>query len=208
MGSGKSAMSFALARGALCVACLLSTFQARAWTHPGIVVSQAQLNATRAAYQAGSPVIVSQVNKAMNSAYGSLTYAVEGPWPGGINQCGANSTPNDGCQEADNDSNAAYVQALLWYITGNQAYANNAINIMNTYARNFKGYAGTNGLACPSGTDCSNGPLQSGWDAEKWPRAAEIIRYGKTSGGAGSGWSSANITAFSNMLKNIYQPVI
>ena len=209
MGSGKSAMSIALVRGALCVACLLSvTFQARAWTHPGIVVSQAQLNATRAAYQAGNPVIVSQVNKAMNSAYGSLTYAVEGPWPGGINQCGANSTPNDGCQDADNDSNAAYVQALLWYMTGNQAYANNAINIMNTYARNFKGYAGTNGLTCPSGTDCSNGPLQSGWDAEKWPRAAEIIRYGQTSSGAGSGWAAADITAFSTMLKNIYQPVI
>jgi hypothetical protein len=50
--------------------------------------------------------------------------------------------------------------------------------------------------------------LQSGWDAEKWPRAAEIIRYGTTSSGAGSGWSSAESTAFSNMLKNIYQPVI
>ena len=209
MDSRKSVLSMALVRGALCVTCLLFvTLQARAWTHPGIVVSQAQLNATRAAYQAGNPIIVSQVNKAMSSAYGSLTYAVEGPWPGGINQCGANSTPNDGCQDADNDSNAAYVQALLWYITGDQAYANNAINIMNTYARNFKGYAGTNGLTCPSGTDCSNGPLQSGWDAEKWPRAAEIIRYGQTSSGAGSGWAAADITAFTAMLQNIYQPVI
>jgi Alginate lyase len=209
MVSGKSAMSIALVRGALCVACLLCvTFQARAWTHPGIVVSQAQLDATRAAYQAKNSVIVAQVNKAMSSAYGSLTYTVQGPWPGGINQCGASSNPNDGCQAADNDSNAAYVQALLWYITGNQTYANNAINIMNAYATNFKGYAGTNGLACPSGTDCSNGPLQSGWDAEKWPRAAEIIRYGTTSGGAGSGWAAADITAFSAMLQNIYQPVI
>jgi hypothetical protein len=31
-----------------------------------------------------------------------------------------------GCHD---DSNAAYVQALLWYVTGNQAYANNAIDI-------------------------------------------------------------------------------
>ncbi len=77
---------------------------------------------------------------------------------------------------------------------------------MNTYANNFKGYAGTSGLSCPSGTDCSNGPLQSGgWDSEKWPRAAEIIRYGQ---GGSAGWSSSSITAFSNMLKNIYQPVI
>jgi hypothetical protein len=185
-----------------------SAVQAQTWKHPGIVVSQAQLDATRAAYQAANAVVVDQVQKAMASNYGSLSYTVQGPWPGGINQCGSNSTPNNGCLMADNDSNAAYVQALLWYVTGNQTYANNAINIMNTYARNFRGYAGTNGLSCPSGTDCSNGPLQSGWDAEKWPRAAEIIRYGKTSSGAGSGWATADITAFKNMLNNIYLPVI
>src|SRR5882724_8546261 len=195
--------------GALCVALsLAATGPAQAWTHPGIVVSQGQLDATRSAYQAGNSVIVDQVNKAKNGNYGSLSYSVKGPWPGGINQCGSNSNPNKGCQQADDDSNAAYVQALLWYMTSNQAYANNAIDIMDTYAANFRGYAGTNGLACPGGTDCSNGPLQSGWDAEKWPRAAEIIRYGRTSSGAGSGWSAASITAFSNMLKNIYQPVI
>src|SRR5258708_14828015 len=174
--------------------------------HPGIVVNKAQLDATRAAYQSGNAVIVDQVNKAMNSNYGSTGYTVQGPWPGGINQCGANSNPNNGCQEADNDSNAAYVQALLWYITGNQTYANNAINIMNKYSSSFRGYAGTNGLSCPSGTDCSNGPLQSGWDAETWPRAAEIIRYGTTSSAAGSRWSSSSSTPFSNMLKNISPP--
>ena len=209
MMRGKFTATIVLLAGALCAPLVPSgEAQAQTWTHPGIVVSQDQLNAARAAYQAGNSIIVSQVSKAMSSSYGSLTYTVQGPWPGGINQCGANSTPNDGCQLADNDSNAAYVQALLWYMTGNQAYANNAMAIMNTYAKSFKGYAGTNGLACPSGTDCSNGPLQSGWDSEKWPRAAEIIRYGTTSSGAGSGWSASNIAAFSAMLQNIYQPVI
>ncbi len=206
MRSRKYSVSNVLMLGALCAAfCPSTAVQAQTWVHPGIVVSQAQLDATTAAYNAGNSVIVSQVNKAMNSDYGSTSYTVQGPWPGGINQCGAYSTPNNGCSEADSDSNAAYVQALLWYITGNQTYANNAINIMNTYASNFKGYAGTNGLSCPSGTDCSNGPLQSAWDSEKWPRAAEIIRYGH---GGSAGWSSSSITAFKNMLVNVYQPVI
>ena len=204
--SGNSAFRLAVL---LATVSLSAHTMAQTWKHPGIVVSQAQLDATRAAYQAGNPVIVDQINKAKNSAYGSTGYTVQGPWPGGINQCGPSSNPNNGCQAADNDSNAAYVQALLWYMTGNQAYANNAIAIMNAYAQNFRGYAGTNGLSCPTGGNtCSNGPLQSAWDAEKWPRAAEIIRYGKTSSGAGSGWSAASSTAFSNMLKNIYQPVI
>jgi hypothetical protein len=201
MLSGKPALRLALLL-------LTAPAAAQTWTHPGIVISPAQLAATRAAYQAGNSVIVSQVNKAKDSDYGSLSYAVQGPASGGINQCGSNSNPNKGCSTADNDSAAAYVQALLWYMTGNQTYANNAIEIMNTYAQSFRGYAGTNGLSCPSGTDCSNGPLQSGWDAEKWPRAAELIRYGKTSSGAGSGWSTADSTAFANMLKNVYQPVI
>jgi hypothetical protein len=209
MHSGKPKVYLPSLRGVLYAAvCLSAATQALAWKHPGIVVSQDQLDATRAAYQAGNPVIVDQVNKAKNSNYGSTGYSVKGPWPGGVNQCGSNSNPNHGCQNADDDSNAAYVQALLWYMTGNQTYANNAIEIMNTYASSFKGYAGTNGLSCPSGTDCSNGPLQSGWDSEKWPRAAEIIRYGKTSSGATSGWSASDITAFSSMLKKIYQPVI
>src|SRR5690242_18576442 len=202
----KSAPHLALLFGASCAAFLLTlTANAQTWVHPGIVVSQAQLDATKAAYQAGNPVIVDQVNKAEASNYGSVSYTPQGPWPGGINQCGSYSTPNNGCLMADNDSNAAYVQALLWYITGNQTYANNAIHIMNTYAYNFIGYAGTNGLSCPSGTDCSNGPLQSAWDSEKWPRAAEIIRYGH---GGSAGWSASDIAAFTNMLNNIYLPVI
>src|SRR5260370_2751629 len=138
MNFRKSAVGIAALLGAFCAAFYSPvTAQAQTWIHPGIVVSQAQLDATRAAYQSGNAVITDQVNKAKNSNYGSLTYTVQGPWPGGVNQCGANSTPNNGCQEADNDSNAAYVQALLWYMTGNQTYATNAINIMNNYSSKF-----------------------------------------------------------------------
>jgi hypothetical protein len=180
---------------------------AQTWVHPGIVVSPQQLQATRTAYQNNNSIVVSQVNKAMASNYGSTTYTRKGPYSGTA-QCGANSNPDHGCSDADNDSNAAYVQALLWYITGTQTYANNAAAIMNAYATGFHGYAGTDGITCPSGTDCSNGPLQSGWDSEKWPRAAEILYYGTTSTGAGSGWSTTNFNAFKSMMVNVYQPVI
>lgn len=186
---------------------LSTVASAQTWVHPGIVVSPQQLAASRSAYLNNtSSVVVNAVNKAKASSYGSQTYAIQGYYSGGYNQCGQDSNPNNGCSAADSDSNAAYVQALLWYFTGTQAYANNAMNIMNTWA-SFKGYRGTNGIPCNSG-DCSNGPLQAGWDSEKWPRAAEILYYGKTASGAGSGWSSSSFTAFKNMLVNVYQPVI
>src|SRR5258708_3883910 len=76
----KSVARIVLIAGALCAELVLcGAAQAQSWTHPGIVVSRDQLNATRAAYQTRDPVIVDQVNKAMNSNYGSLTYTVQCP---------------------------------------------------------------------------------------------------------------------------------
>ena len=180
---------------------------AQTFQHPGVLVSQAQLDYITAQVNAKVDPFYQEFLNAQASPYGSLTYTPQGPFTGGVNQCGSNSTPNDGCSAADSDSAAAYVQALLWYITGKQTYANNAIAIMNAYGHNLQGYAGfTSGIACPgAATTCSNGPLQAAWDSTKWPRAAEIIRYGH---GGSAGWQTADIQAFSNMLANVYEPLI
>jgi uncharacterized membrane protein len=169
--------------------------------HPGVMLSQAQLDYMKIMVQAHADPFYSAFVKAQNSTWGSLTYVPLGPPAGGVMQCGSTSMPDIGCSASDSDGTAAYVQALLWYITGNQTYANNAINILNTYANNFKGYAGyTPGDTCPSGTDCSNGPLQAAWDSQKWPRAAEIIRY------SNAGWPAAQATAFGTMLNTYMRP--
>lgn len=195
----------------LCVAAATlgatSSLGAQTFQHPGVLLSKAQLDYMKAQVNAHVNPFYQEFLNAQASPYGSLTYTIQGPYPGGLNQCGSNSTPNNGCSAADSDASAAYVQALLWYISGNQTYANNSIAIMNAYSHNFKGYAGfTTGYACPgASTTCSNGPLQSAWDSVKWPRAAEIIRYGN---GGAAGWLPADIALFSSMLKNIYEPII
>ncbi len=171
--------------------------------HPGIMLSQAQLDYIKIMVQAHADPFYTAFLKAQNSSWGSLTYVPLGPPASGIIQCGSTSMPDLGCSASDSDGTAAYVQALLWYITGNQTYANNAINILNTYANNFKGYAGyTPGDTCPSGTDCSNGPLQAAWDSQKWPRAAEIIRY------SNAGWPAAQAAAFGTMLNTYMRPLL
>ena len=164
--------------------------QTQPFNHPGVLVSKAQLDYIKIMVAAHNEPFYSAYLKALNSNIGSLTYQIQGPPATGIIECGPTSNPNIGCSAADNDSSAAYLQALLWYITGNHTYADNAIRILNTYGYNLKGY--TN----------SNEPLQAAWDSEKFPRAAEIVRY------TNAGWADADIQQFKSMLNNVILPRI
>lgn len=175
-----------------CFLTLSGSSRAQTFQHPGVLVSRAQLDYIKAMVQAHVEPFYSTFLKAQNSYYGSLTYAPFGPPPGGMIQCGSSSVPDIGCSNSDNDAAAAYTQALLWYITGNQTYAQNSIKIMDLYAQNLKGYD----------TAYSNAPLQAAWDGQKWPRAAEIIRY------SNAGWTDAEINQFKAMLNNAIVPQI
>jgi hypothetical protein len=163
---------------------------AQAFQHPGVLVSKAQLDFIKAQVNNQTEPMYGAYQKAVASSFGSLTYTIQGPPTDGVIDCGPSSNPNHGCSAEDSDGSAAVTQALLWYITGNKTYAQNAIQILNTYGRNLKGY--TN----------SNAPLQAAWGSEKWPLAAEIIRY------SNAGWSSADVQTFQNMLRNVIQPMI
>src|SRR6185369_14420974 len=65
-----------------------------------------------------------------------------------------------------------------------------AIEIMNAWAVTVKGHSD------------HNAPLQAGWIAEIWPRAAELIRW------TYPGWAPADVAKFEAMLKNVYLPEI
>ncbi|WP_169741299.1 carbohydrate-binding protein [Andreprevotia chitinilytica] len=159
--------------------------------HPGVLVDLTQLQFIKQQVLAKVEPYATAYAKARDSSLGSLTYTVLGPPSDHVVDCGASSNPDHGCSEEKQDASAAYTQALLWYISGNEQYAKNAIAIMNRWARDLtKGH--TN----------SNAPLQSAWAAENWPAAAEIIRY------TYSGWSSADIQTFQRMLNDQYLPYI
>ncbi len=184
---------------------LLCIAGAVGWSHPGVLVSAPQLDRMRAGVLAQKEPMYTQFQKAKASHYGSAAYVAKGPPANGVIQCGPYSNPNIGCSDADDDSAAAYTQSLLWYITGTDSYRKNAETILNKYAQNLKGYAGASkGIAC-SASSCSNGPLQAGWDAAKWPRAAEILRYGH---GGAANWSDANWQQLQQMLRSVYLPIL
>jgi hypothetical protein len=177
--------------------------QAQTFQHPGVLLSRAQLDYMKTMVQAHQDPFYSAFIKAQNSSSGSLTYVPTGPpaITNGLIVCGSTSNPNYGCSASDDDSTAAYLQALLWYITGNQIYADNAINIMDYYAKNVVGYGNTGGQSVGGVVvSSSNTPLQAAWDAQKWPRAAEIIRY------SNAGWPDADAKAFGQWMNTIMVP--
>ena len=199
-------MAFSLANAMLMSGCSWAAAQAAAadnhpapataastagFKHPGVLVDLARLNYIKSQVNAGAEPFASAYAAAKNSSLGSLSYRVQGPPSSHVIECGSGSVPDHGCSTEDSDAAAAYTQALLWFISGNATYAKNAIAIMNTYARNLSG-----------GHTDSNPPLQSAWSAEKWPAAAEIIRY------TYNGWAAADVTAFQKMLTTQYLPYI
>src|SRR5207248_10582718 len=99
--------------------------------HPGVLLNQAQLDLIRSRVAAGTEPQKSAFEQLRASTHGSLDYTAH---PRATVECGPRSNPDLGCKNEQSDSEAAYAQALLWYISGNKAYAENAIKIMNAWS--------------------------------------------------------------------------
>src|SRR5512140_1848961 len=115
--------------------------------HPGVLLNRAQLDEIKKRVAAGTEPQKTAFEKLKGSPLGALAYT---PHPWKACECGPRSRPDLGCKDEQADSAAAYSQALLWYITGEKAYAQNAIIIMN-------GWSGT----LTGGHTYANGPIQA-----------------------------------------------
>ncbi|AHH95868.1 alginate lyase family protein [Kutzneria albida] len=161
----------------------VATAAPAAFTHPGVLVSRAQLDFVRGQVTAGAQPWKSAYDQMLASPYASLSRT---PKPRAVVECGPYSNPNIGCTDERQDALAAYSLALAWYVTRDSRYAEKAIAIIDAWSGTITSH--TN----------SNAPLQTGWAGSAWPRAGEILRYSYT------GWSAASIGRFSTMLRNVY----
>lgn len=153
------------------------------FTHPGVLVNKKQLDFVKSKIAAGEEPWSSALASVLTERYASHNYTY-GAVP--VVSCGANNTPFIGCNEEKNDATAAYTQALLWYYTGDQAYAQKAIAILNDWSYTLTDH---NEFAAP---------LQAAWGAEMFTRAAEIMRY------TSNLWSAADVQKFEDLLTNVY----
>jgi hypothetical protein len=161
------------------------TAAAAAFTHPGVLISRAQLDWVKSQVTAKAQPQLNAYNQMLASSYASLSRT---PKPRSNVECGPYSNPNNGCTDEREDAIAAYTDALAWYITGNSAYATKSIQLMDAWSATITTH--TN----------SNAPLQTGWAGSVWPRAAEIIKYTYSS------WP--NSARFATMLRNVYLPMV
>ncbi|WP_329294356.1 alginate lyase family protein [Streptomyces pseudovenezuelae] len=173
----------ALAAGALAVP---ADAAPATFVHPGVTVSQGQLDFTRSKVNAGAQPWKGAFDQMLASKYADLNRT---PKPRAVVECGSYSNPNYGCTDEREDAIAAYTDALAWYVTRDERYARKAIQLMDAWSAVITDH--TN----------SNAPLQTGWAGSSWPRAAEIIKYTYTGGWANSG-------RFATMLRTVYLPEI
>lgn len=174
-----------------------SPFEPRlaSFTHPGIFISSSQLDLTKSKIAAKAEPWTSAY-KAMDSvAWAKTSWTAS---PVATVRCEDPGQPEHsleaGCEEERNDALAAYSMALRWAYSKDQQFANKAIDIFDAWSSTLKGHIST---SSPEQVG-----LQSGWAGSTWARAAEIMRY------TGSGWSSASITNFEGMLRDVYLPQV
>jgi hypothetical protein len=163
-----------------------TSFAPAAFVHPGVLDSKAQLDFVKAKVAAKAQPWTSAYNAMISSSYASLSRQ---PSPYKVVECGPYSDPNIGCTNEREDAIAAYTDALAFYISGNAAYAQESIKLMDAWSNTITSH--TN----------SNAPLQTGWAGSSWARAGELIRYTYTG-------SWANMSRFETMLRNVYLPTV
>lgn len=162
-----------------------------AFTHPGVLVTDGQLEAVRKNVTAGKEPWLSAYLDMRDSKYGAYKYRPE-PYPS-VDCPGDGHTdrPAQGCVQEREDAIAAYTQALLFRMTGKKQHAVKAREIMDAWSAELRRHT------------AEDAGLQTGWAGATWARAAEIIRHSP-----GAGWPKDRVDRFARMLRTVHLPVV
>lgn len=95
-----------------------------------------------------------------------------------------------GGSELSSSAGQAYNHALMWYLTGNKAHAQKAIEIINAWSGTVWDFEG------------NDAKLLAGWTGHNFCNAAEILKN------TDSGWEKDDIEQFKSMLLSVYYPLI
>jgi fibronectin type 3 domain-containing protein len=148
---------------------------ARAFTHPSIPCNLEELDTIKAnldkePWKSGYAQLV---------GYNVLNYTMQGPFQT------VSRTPNINLGQWENDMNAVYNCARMWYFTGNNAYAQKGHDILLAWANTHTNFSG------------QETPLAAGDTALAFGGGAEILR------GTWPGWTAADTITVKNYFGNV-----
>jgi len=157
---------------------------AKGFVHPGILHTAADLERMRKQVAAGAQPYLDGFKTLQSHSQSSSDYVVRG----GFEETGRK--PSVKSAEHESDANAAYQNAMMWAITGRQAHAHKAIEILNAWSYKLKVISGRDRI------------LAAGISGIKFAAAAEILRHTE------AGWAAHDIAQMESMLTNVYYPVL
>jgi len=160
---------------------------AKVFVHPGLLHSSAELAYIRTKIEKDEEPWASAWEGLRRSSSSSLSYT---PRPFARVVRGPYNNPNIGSSEILNDSVAAYAHALQWSLTGNQAHADKAIEILNAWSRVLEKVEG------------HDTKLLIGMMGVRFCNAAELIRH------SDGGWKMEDQAQFEKMLRTVFYPPI
>jgi hypothetical protein len=157
-----------------------------AFLHPGLLHSAQDFDRMSAKVAAGAQPWKAGWDKLVANAHSSLTWKAN---PVAMVYRGADGVHPENYSQLYNDAAAAYAAALRWKISGDSAYADKSVQILNAWAAVLTGIGGT--------TDKF---LAAGLYGYEIANAAEIVRtYG--------GWSTSDFDRFKDMMARVFYPL-
>ena len=137
--------------------------------HPGILSTTDDLKFIKSKIDTRKEPWYSAFNSLKRGGYASLNYKAK---PRSEVICGRDHKKDYfGCSEFESDSKAIYSQALVWALTGDKRYANNALKILRSWTNVFNSARGYHVR------------LVFGGSVPMFANAAELLKY------TDSGWN-------------------
>lgn len=158
-----------------------STVGPRTFVHPGLLNTEADFVRMKAKVAVAATPWIEGWNALLNSSQASLTWAPK-PLATVIRGGDGNNV-----QTLVDDIHAAYATALRWKVSGDSAYADKSVEILNAWSSILTSLQG-------SGSDRF---LTAGIQGFQFANAAEILR-------SYPGWSAADFERFRTMMLDVF----
>ena len=167
---------------------IITSFNVRAqFKHPGMLNNSADFKFLKAKIRAGQEPWKSAWETLQKSPEAQLSWQAK---PVKKVVVGFYSKPDIGGTDFRKDGDAAYTSALQYVITGDKAFAQKSIEIMNAWSYELDSITG------------DNKKLLGGMVGIKFLNAAELIKY------TYKGWEKKDQLAFEKMVMEIWYPLL